>query len=111
MQAYQEITQWTAAANCNHTLLLDGDNMWAYIARGTTVPRYFAKPLRISRRGRKFALLAHSPFDHPHTAVASSVITVSGSNGRAYRVNTAALTCTCPGFTFRSSCKHVKAVT
>lgn len=31
---------------------------------------------------------------------------VSGSNGKVYEVT--ANSCTCPGFTFRGTCKHIK---
>lgn len=106
MQAYKEITVWDDPCP-NHTYLLDGDKMIAYIKQGTTEPFYFKKPITISRSGRKFELLKVNPFtvDIP---VESFIIKVQGSKGQTYSVNTEEHTCTCPGFTFRGDCKHVK---
>lgn len=108
MQAYQETTVWADGSLCNHTYLLDGDNMWAYIPVGGVAPRYFSKPIRISRSGRKFAQLKVSPFRHPDLVQEPTVRTVVGSNGTTYSVDVAAGTCTCPGYTFRGQCKHTK---
>jgi len=106
MQAYKEITVWDDPTP-NHIYLLDGDKMVAYIKQGTTEPFYFKKPIVISRSGRKFEELKKNPFtvDIP---VESFIIKVQGSKGQTYSVNTEEHTCTCPGFTFRGDCKHVK---
>ena len=108
MQAVREITAWADGSTCNHTYLLDGDKMWAYIPVGGAQPRYFSKPITISRSGRKFERLATSPFRHPDIQQPSTVITVQGSKGQTYSVDTEAKTCTCSGYTFRGTCKHVK---
>jgi predicted nucleic acid-binding Zn finger protein len=81
--------------------------MVAYIKQGTTEPFYFKKPITISRSGRKFELLKDNPFtiDIP---LESFIIKVQGSKGQTYSVNTEEHTCTCPGFTFRGDCKHIK---
>lgn len=108
MQAYLETTQWLDGSKANHTYLLDGDQMWAYIPVSRTVPQYFAKPIRISRSGRRFTQLAASPFGPVQVALDTAVRTVQGSNGRVYSVDVTAGTCTCPGYTYRGACKHVK---
>lgn len=108
MQAVREITAWADGSTCNHTYLLDGDKMWAYIPVNGVLPRYFSKPIIISRSGRKFERLATSPFRHPDIQQPSTVITVQGSKGQTYSVDTEAKTCTCSGYTFRGTCKHVK---
>lgn len=108
MQAVREITAWADGSTCNHTYLLDGDKMWAYIPVNGVLPRYFSKPIIISRSGRKFERLATSPFSHPDIQQPSTVITVQGSKGQTYSVDTEAKTCTCSGYTFRGTCKHVK---
>ena len=107
MQAYKETTVWDGDIQANHTYLLDGDNMVAYIKFGKGEPYYFKKPIRIDRRGRKFELVEPSPFDSQSEAT-SLLIEVAGSKGAVYYIDTEARTCTCPGFTFRGSCKHTK---
>ena len=109
MDAYLETTVWSDGSTCNHTYLLDGDSMIAYIPKGKTTAQYFTKPIRIDRRGRKFERLATSPFEVKVVpVVATTTITVQGSKGQTYTVDTEAKTCTCAGFTFRGTCKHVK---
>jgi len=61
MEAIKEITAWKDGTTANHTYLLDGNNLVAYIKK----------------------------------------------KGNSYFVDDEAHTCTCPGFTFRGSCKHV----
>ena len=104
MQAYKEITDWTTP---NHTYLLDGSNLVAYIIDGDTEPFYFKNPIRgFDRRGRKFIELDDNPFT---ISVKSLLREVKGSKGNTYFVNDLEHTCTCPGFTFRGKCKHVEA--
>jgi hypothetical protein len=117
MQAYKETTVWNDITNINHTYLLDGDKMVAYIKFGNATPFYFKSPIRIDKRGRKFEPVEPSPFNDwsellkAHIAVEEPVAwvkQVAGSKpGVFYTVNTDEKTCTCPGFTFRGSCKHV----
>jgi hypothetical protein len=104
MEAVKEITVWEDGALINHTYLLDGDKMIAYIRFGDSVPFYFSKPIRIDKRGRKFEKLKTNPFDFE---VSSTLIEVKGSKGNSYYVDPKDRTCTCPGFTFRGSCKHI----
>jgi hypothetical protein len=108
MQAYKETTIWADGSKCNHTYLLDGDQMWAYIPAGRAEAQYFVKPIRISRSGRKFETLAKSPFKTVTSEPITTVIKVAGSKGQVYSVDTEAKTCTCSGYTFRGTCKHTK---
>jgi len=118
MQAYKETTVWADGSKCNHTYLLDGDNMLAYIPAGRTEAQYFVKPIRISRSGRKFETLKVSPFKQwdkllkAHVDVSEplpNIIKVQGSKPNTwYEVDTDAKTCTCAGYTFRGTCKHTK---
>ena len=109
MQALKEITDW---ATPNHTYLLDGDTLVAYIQQGHTEAYYFKKPIRgFSKSGRKFAAVEPNPFTERPVAeaVVPWIRTVQGSKpGVSYTVNTAEMACTCPGFTFRGACKHIK---
>jgi len=38
----------------------------------------------------------------------ADVIEIEGSKGAKYYVNKGEKTCTCPGYTYRGTCKHVK---
>ena len=119
MEALKEITVWEdSATQCNHTYLLDGDKMLAYIKSGDTVPFYFKNPITISRSRRKFEKLKVSPFKDwakmlkAHIDVEPTpayIKKVAGSKpGVTYEVNTQDNTCTCAGFTFRGKCKHTE---
>lgn len=101
MKAYKEITDWTTP---NHTYLLDGNSLVAYIVDGND-PYYFKNPIKgFDKRGRKFIELDDNPFT---ISVKSNLREVKGSKGNSYFVNDEDHTCTCPGFTFRGKCKHV----
>jgi hypothetical protein len=117
MQALQETTAW---ATPNHTYLLDGDNLIAYIKQGETAAFYFKRPIKgFSKTGRKFVVVEPNPFRDwalllkAHIDVEptpSSIKRVQGSKpGVVYEVDTDLGTCTCPGYTFRGACKHVQA--
>lgn len=105
MEAVKEITVWSDGSAYNHTYLLDGDSMIAYLKFGKGEPYYFNKPIRISRSGRKFERLTVNPFE---VVVPTALVEVEGSKGNVYYVNPEDKTCTCPGYTFRGSCKHTK---
>jgi hypothetical protein len=89
-----------------HTYLLDGTKLVAYIKATETVPFYFKNPIKgFDKRGRKFDTVPTTPFKQLKKE--SNEITVQGSKGNVYTVNLDEKTCTCPGFTFRGSCKHL----
>lgn len=104
MQWFQETTKWSTPVQ-NHKYLLDGNRMLAYIQQGTDTVKEFKTPLRIDRRGRRFVEIAG-----PETVadLPQSRVRVEGSKGSVYWVDLSEKTCTCPGFIFRGSCKHVK---
>jgi hypothetical protein len=107
MQALRETTQWPNKSTPNHTYLLDGTNLVAYIRYGTSEAKYFTTPIRgFSKSGRKFVSASLDLFEFP-TQV-SSVREVVGSKGDVYIINLDEGTCTCPGYTYRGSCKHTK---
>ena len=62
MEAVVETTVWTDSNKANHTYLLDGTKMVAYISVGSTTPYYFSKPITIDKRGRKFTPVKPNPF-------------------------------------------------
>ena len=123
MEAVREVTVWNDLDYTmpNHTYLLDGDKMLAYIKAGTVEPFWFKKPIKVSRSYRKFQKADIGLFDQSpnwksllkefvETAPALPFIKkVQGSKPNTwYEVDTNAKTCTCSGFTFRGTCKHIK---
>lgn len=106
MEAVKEITEWADGSASNHTYLLDGTKMVAYIPFGKKKAFYFKNPITIDKRGRKFEKLKKNPFKEVKQD--PSLIEVQGSKGNIYYVDPEAKTCTCSGFTFRGTCKHVK---
>lgn len=107
MQAVIEVTKWEMESQPNHTYLLDGDKIMAYIPNGKNEPTYFNRPMRIDQRGRKFTQLKINPFT---AQVKSTLIEVKGSKGDTYFVDPEKRSCSCSGFSFRGTCKHIKEV-
>ena len=86
-----------------HTYLLDGNNLVAYVKKGELTPFYFKNPIKgFDRRGRKFKPGNKNLFTTQKDAHGKTVI---GSSGQAYTVTEES--CTCPGFTYRGTCKHM----
>ena len=50
----QEVSQWDADYNCNHTYLLNGDKIIAYIKQGDNQVNIMKSQMRIDKRYRKF---------------------------------------------------------
>ena len=111
MEAVKEITVWEGATQPNHIYLLDGMKMVAYIKFGKGQPFYFKNPITIDKRGRKFEVLKKNPFKEVDEPKNNAIIKVQGSKGQTYTVNTEERTCSCPGFTYRGTCKHVAELT
>lgn len=113
MEAVRETTVWTGVdyRQPNHDYLLDGDRVVAYRPWGTGEIIRGSGKLKIDRRGRKFVPLDPNPFlglDEPQKE--PMVVEVQGSKGAVYQVNLEEKTCTCPGYTFRGECKHIKEI-
>ena len=106
MEAVVETTQWSGDVQPNHKYLLDGAKVLAYIKQGSTTPFYFKSPLTIDKRGRKFVTLNPNPFKKVKEK--STIVKVSGSKGQVYSIDTEANTCSCMGFQFRATCKHLQ---
>ncbi len=88
-----------------HVYLLEGTKLVAYIQTGTDKPFYFKNGIKgFDKRGRKFVTVTPNPF----TVKAEPRIEIQGSKGQVYYVNTEENSCTCPGYTFRGDCKHLK---
>jgi len=109
MEAVVETTVWSGDVQPNHKYLLDGTKVLAYIKEGSTTPLYFKTPLTIDKRGRKFVALNPNPFKKIKEK--STIVKVSGSKGQVYSIDTEEKSCTCPGYTFRGTCKHITELT
>lgn len=105
MEAFKEITGGLFPP---HIYLLDGTTLVAYIRSGTKTPFYFKNGIKgFDKRGRKFEVVKPNPFKAKKQ---SNTIAVQGSKGQTYYVDPEAKTCTCPGFVFRGTCKHLEMV-
>lgn len=60
---------------------------------------------RVIERSRILAI-DDQPYEYKKALVKSGVKLVKGSKGQTYEVT--ANSCTCAGFTFRGSCRHIK---
>lgn len=99
----EAVVETTGGAFPAHTYLLDGNTLVAYVKVGTQEPFYFKNPIKgFDRRGRKFTAGNPSLFTKEK---ASNAKTVIGSSGQTYTVTEQS--CTCPGFTYRGTCKHM----
>lgn len=117
-EAYLETTEWADIRGCNHTYYLEGSKMLAYVRSGTTEPYWFKRPIDIDRRGRKFQRVDDSIFKNSMGGLiifaqpepsGPELVEVQGSKpGSVYYVNVKEQSCTCPGYTFRGTCKHTK---
>jgi hypothetical protein len=110
MEAVREVTIWTGVdyRQPNHDYLLDGDKVVAYRPWGTGEIRKLSGNLKIDRRGRKFVKLVPNPFTGLAKKAEPMVVEIKGSKGNSYFLNVEEKSCTCPGFTFRGECKHIK---
>lgn len=110
MKFYRETTAWDTP---NHVYLLSTDKskMYGYIKRNTDDAVTFKKPYRFDVRGRTFVEvkeLGEIDLD----LVKTETWKFTGSKGNEYVVQKIdnMLKCSCPGYTFRGECKHVKLV-
>jgi hypothetical protein len=100
MQALRETTGGLFPA---HIYLIDGNNLVSYIKKGETAAFYFKNPIKgFDKRGRKFEEVTPNPFTTKKETHGKTVI---GSSGQVYTVTEDS--CSCPGFTYRGTCKHM----
>lgn len=116
MKYFQEVTEWDIPTAQNHIYYLKDDKtkMVGYIKAGTKTLFKFKTPIDIYTKGRKFVELKKKA--EPDSVYFQSieekpkhVKIVQGSSGKEYYIEKVGsrYTCTCPGFVFRSKCKHV----
>lgn len=116
MNFFQETTEW-ATSTPNHIYLLNDskDKMYAYVVQGTDTVREFKSPIRFDARRRRFVAVKNQwnytiPADKPKKS--ALVWTVAGSKGNSYTVEMVnnQLMCSCPGFKYRSKCRHTDEI-
>lgn len=88
------------------TYLLDGTKLIAYVKAGDTEAVYFSKPIQFSKRYRKFVPGDKSLFKRNIKSAGRQVL--GSKPGVTYTVDDEKRTCTCPGFQFRGTCKHLE---
>mgnify|MGYP003333236059 FL=1 len=107
MIAIQEVTKWNGDIQPNHTYLMNGEKIVAYIPKGKKDVIQLRVPLRLDKRGRQFVELKSNPFN---IKIKSSLIEVKGSKGNTYYIDPDAKSCTCSGYSFRKTCRHLNEV-
>ena len=98
----QEVTDWDLAYTPHNGIYhVNGAGQLVAYQGADGVLKRFINPIKgFSKSRRKFKKLEQYQEDLPSTA---KIIT--GSNGKEYIVDDGK--CTCPGFTFRGTCKHI----
>jgi hypothetical protein len=120
MKYFEEVTEWDSPTAVNHIYYLNEDKskMVGYIKHGTKDLFKFKQPISFYGKGRKFIELKTKGepdsvyFTKSEAFAPKQAIEVEGSNGKKYYVTKvgAKYMCTCPGFTFRHTCKHTNEI-
>ena len=107
MIVVQEVTEWSTPYQPNHILFLSNgkDKLFAYISSITGEKKIFSKPMDFDPRYRKFELIRKVEDEQEGIAV-------KGSKGDVYYVTEkdGEYRCTCVGFKYHSTCKHIETV-
>jgi len=99
----EALVEATGGAFPAHTYLLDGTNLVAYVKVNEQAAYYFKQPIKgFDKRGRKFEPGNINLFTEKKDTNARTVI---GSKGQTYTVTEQS--CSCPGYTYRGTCKHM----
>lgn len=112
----QEVSEWDADYKCNHTYLLNGDKVVAYIKQGDTEVIVLNHQIRIEKRYRKFIEVQNQDLSIliPNETPKNIRVFNVQSKDKVYTVELNSVknkyTCSCTGFTFRGKCKHIDAV-
>lgn len=107
MIVIQETTTWDDPRIVNHIYFLTDNKRYilAYIQGDTGESKIFSKPMEISLKGRTYDVLRKVDDSDPG-------IPVLGSKGDVYYVTESQgkYSCTCTGFQYHGTCKHIKHV-
>lgn len=105
IQILQEVTDWGKYKVNNGVYHINGaGKLIAYQRNKDSEVQVLNVPSnQFSKSRRKFVKIGERAEE-----LASHIVKVEGSKGNVYLVDTEKMTCTCPGFTFRGTCKHIK---
>ncbi len=105
IEILQEVTDWGKYKVNNGVYHINGaGKLIAYQRNKDSEVQVLNVPSnQFSKSRRKFVKIGERAEE-----LASHVVKVEGSKGNVYLVDTEKMTCTCPGFTFRGTCKHIK---
>ena len=103
IQILQEVTDWGKYKVNNGIYHINGSgSLVAYQPNADAELQVLKAPSKqFSKSRRKFVKIGERPEE-----IADDVIVVQGSKGNTYTIQDGK--CTCPGFTYRGDCKHVK---
>jgi|TARA_B100001094_G_scaffold187589_1_gene181814 hypothetical protein len=105
IEILQEVTDWGKYKVNNGVYHINGaGKLIAYQRNKDSEVQVLNVPSnQFSKSRRKFVKIGERAEE-----LASHIVKVEGSKGNVYLVDTEKMTCTCPGFTFRGTCKHIK---
>lgn len=105
IEILQEVTDWGKYKVNNGIYHINGaGKLIAYQPNKDSEVQVLNVPSnQFSKSRRKFVKIGERAEE-----LASHIVKVEGSNGAVYLIDTDKKTCTCPGFTFRGNCKHIK---
>lgn len=105
----QETTNWDTP---NHAYILDDSrsHMHGYSVGGREPLQMFKAPIGFSTRGRTFQFISNYAGETIEYIPQQVVVDISGSKGSIYKVvlKDNGDACSCPGFKYRSECKHIE---
>ena len=104
IQILREITDWGDQKISNGDYYFNSSGyLIGYMPAGGSYKEFKTPMKQFSKSRRKFKLIGEWPEELPDGA-----ITVQGSKGNTYTIHNDK--CSCPGFKFRGTCKHLTMV-
>ena len=103
IEVLREVTDWGDQSINNGIYHINGKGQLVGYQPNESAPyKEFGTPMKLfSKSRRKFEKIAERAEE-----LDSSAVTVQGSNGKTYIIEDGK--CSCPGYTYRGNCKHVK---
>ena len=107
IEILQEVTDWGKYKVNNGIYHINSaGSLVAYQVNSDSELQVLKSPSKqFSKSRRKFTKIGEREEE-----LASHILEIQGSKGNVYLLDTEKMTCTCPGFTFRGTCKHVKEI-